>query len=140
MPNDVSTDPIVLIIEDVASEAMTLEAMCRHFGFGAVCAGSPAEAGAILDMLTPTAVVTDLVMPEADGLDGLFMLARRIPDVPVMIVTSSERVLLKAAAELAEHYGLKDLVCAVKPVGVGALGSFLKRAPRRAAQVRAEAE
>lgn len=130
-----AAEPIVLIIDDVASEALTLEAMCREFGYAAVRAATPADAARILEMLRPAAIVTDLVMPGADGLDCLFMLAGKVPDVPVMIATSSERLLLKAAAELGESYGLRDIVCAAKPIGVGALRSFLTRvAPRPATE------
>ncbi len=139
MPNDASAGPIVLIIDDVASEAMTLEAMCRHFGYDAVRACSPREAEAILDMIRPAAIITDLMMPGVDGLDGLFMLATRAPDVPVMIITGSERLLLKAAAELAEFYGIKNLACAVKPLSVGALKAFLDRVPQSGVPIEAGA-
>lgn len=133
MPNTVSAGPIVLIIDDAASEALTLEAMCRQFGYAALHARSPEQAAKVLDMLRPVAVITDLVMPGADGLDCLFMLAGRVPDVPVMITTASERLLLKAAAELGENYGLRDIVCVAKPIGAGALKAFLNRAAPRAA-------
>jgi CheY-like chemotaxis protein len=140
MSNEASADRIVLIAEDVASEAMTLEAMCRHFGCDAVRAGNPQEAETILDVIRPAAIVTDLMMPGADGLDALFMLAARAPDVPVMITTSSERLLLKAAAELSDHYGIRYLACAAKPVSAGALKAFLRRTPQSSLLIGVEAE
>jgi CheY-like chemotaxis protein len=140
MSNEASAGPIILIIEDVASEAMTLEAMCRHFGYDAVRAGNPQEAGTILDVIRPAAIVTDLVMPGTDGLDALFMLATRAPDVPVMITTSSEWLLLKAAVELSDHFGVRNLACAAKPVSAGALKAFLRRAPQSSLLIGADAK
>jgi len=122
-----TADPVVLIIDDVASEALTVAALCHQFGYAAVRASNPDDAGRVLDMLRPAAVITDLVMPGTDGLDCLFMLAHRMPETPVMIATSSERLLLKAASELAENYGLRDIACVAKPIGAGALKAFLHR-------------
>lgn len=131
--------PAVLIIDDVASEAMTLDAMCQSLGCATLRAASSAEAGALLENVLPAAVITDLVMPGADGLDCLFMLAERVPDVPVMAVTASEPLLLKAAAELGDGYGLRDLVCVAKPIEVGALRAFLARAGLFPGAARADA-
>lgn len=118
----------ILIIDDVASEALTLDHLCRALGFETMCATNAAEAGELLGRLTPAAIITDLIMPGADGLDCLFMIADQAPSVPVMVVTASERLLLKAAGELGELYGLNDMVCVAKPVAIGTLREFLARA------------
>jgi hypothetical protein len=68
------------------------------------------------------------VMPGADGMDCLFMIAGCAPTVPVMVVTASERLLLKAAGELGETYGLSDLTCIAKPLDVATLAAFITRA------------
>ena len=117
----------ILIVDDVASEAITLDLLCRALGLETISAASAAEAGDILNRMRPAAIITDLVMPGADGLDCLFMIAGYAPSVPVMVVTSSERLLLKAAGELGEAYGLSDLTCIAKPVDLATLAAFLKR-------------
>jgi two-component system phosphate regulon response regulator OmpR len=117
----------ILIVDDVASEAMTLDLLCRSLGMETIRAASAAEAGEILTRIRPAAVITDLVMPGADGLDCLFMIAGYAPTVPVMVVTASERLLLKAAGELGESYGLRDLICIAKPVDLPTLTAFIAR-------------
>jgi two-component system phosphate regulon response regulator OmpR len=117
----------ILIVDDVASEAMTLDLLCRSLGIETIRAASAAEAGEILTRIRPAAVITDLVMPGADGLDCLFMIAGYAPTVPVMVVTASERLLLKAAGELGESYGLRDLICIAKPVDLPTLTAFIAR-------------
>jgi CheY-like chemotaxis protein len=115
----------ILIVDDVASEAMTLDLLFQSLGVETIRA---AEAGDILNRLRPAAIITDLVMPGADGLDCLFMIAGCAPTVPVMVVTASERLLLKAAGELGETYGLSDLTCIAKPLDVATLAAFITRA------------
>src|ERR1700761_4447915 len=117
----------ILIVDDVASEAMTLDLLCRSLGVETIRAASAAEAGDILSRLRPAAIITDLVMPGADGLDCLFMIAGFDPTVPVMVITGSERLLLKAAGELGENYGLGDLTCTAKPINQATLTAFIAR-------------
>jgi CheY-like chemotaxis protein len=117
----------ILIIDDVPSEALTLDRLCRSLGVETLHAASAAEAGAILARIRPAGIITDLVMPGADGLDCLFLIAGHAPSVPVMVVTASEKLLLKAASELGEGYGLTDLTCIAKPVGLAVLTAFLTR-------------
>jgi CheY-like chemotaxis protein len=117
----------VLIVDDVASGAMTLDLLCQSLGVATIRAASAAEAADILTRLRPAAIITDLIMPGADGLDLLFMIARHAASVPVLVVTASDRLLLKAAGELGESYGPRDLTCASKPVDLPTLTAFMVR-------------
>jgi CheY-like chemotaxis protein len=130
MPNDpphYARRP-VLIVDDVMSEAMTLDLLCRSFGVETICATSAGEAAAILARTRPAAIITNLVMPGANGLDWLFMIAERVPEVPVMVVTGSKKPLLKAAGELRDNYGLSDLVYFDKIIDINTLRKFVARA------------
>lgn len=127
LPQPVPVAP-VLVVDDVLSEAMTLDVLCQSLGVPTLRATSAAQAAAVLTRLRPAAVITDLVMPGADGLDCLFVIAEPTPTVPVMVLTASDRLLLKAAAELGDIYGLTDLVCFAKPLGIAALRDFIARA------------
>jgi two-component system response regulator (stage 0 sporulation protein F) len=122
------SSPPILIVDDVASEALTLDLLCRSLGVETMQTTSAAEAAAVLMRMRPAGIITDLVMPGADGLDCLFMIAEHAPTVPVMVVTASEKLLLKAAAELGDRYGLVDLVCVAKPVDLRTLCDFIARA------------
>ena len=117
----------ILIVDDVPSEAMTLDLLCRSLGVETMRANGAAEAGAVLARIRPAGVITDLVMPGADGLDCLFMIAELAPTLPVMVVTASDKLLLKAASELGESYGLRDMVCIPKPVDLDTLRDFVAR-------------
>ncbi len=120
--------PCVLIVDDLASERLTLASLCHSLGVETATACGPAEASVIMQERRPCAAVIDLVMPGADGLDCLFMLSKLAPQMPVAIVTSAEWLLLKAAAELADGYGLEHVVPMPKPVTIQALREFLHEA------------
>jgi CheY-like chemotaxis protein len=107
---------------------MTLDLLCRSLGVETICTTSAAEAAAILARIHPAAIITDLVMPGAGGLDCLFMVAGHAPMIPVMVVSDSEKPLLEIATELGENYGLGDLVCVAKPVDINTLRAFVARA------------
>jgi CheY-like chemotaxis protein len=127
MPYGSSIPPArpILIVDDVASEAMTLDLLCESKGVETLRTASVAEAGAVLARMRPAGIITDLV--SADGLDCLFMIAEHAPSVPVMVATASEKLLLKAADELGGSYGLSDMICVAKPVDVATLRDFIAR-------------
>ena len=115
----------ILIVDDSACEAVTLERLCRLLGVETMRVANVAEAGAILATMRPAAVITDLGTDDAEGLDCLDLIAEHVPTVPVMVMTPSERMLFKAAHELGGSYGLSDLTCVVKPVGLPTLTAFI---------------
>ena len=115
----------ILIVDDVACEAVTLERLCHLLGVETMRVANLAEAGAILATMRPAAVITDLVTDGAQGMDCLDLIAEHVPTVPIMVITPSERMLLKAADELGGSYGLSDLTCVVKPVGLPTLTAFI---------------
>ena len=120
--------PCVLIVDDVASERLTLASLCQSLGFQTAIACGPAEASFIIRDRRPQAAIIDLVMPGADGLDCLFMFSKLAPRMPVAITTAADWLLLKAAAELADQYGLEHVVPIPKPVPVQSLRDFLNEA------------
>jgi two-component system response regulator HydG len=79
--------PKVMVIDDLDSaRAMVKRALSRSFDvydFGGVAEALPA-----LDRADFDCVVTDLRMPDIDGLEGLRRFHARIPDLPVIVVTA----------------------------------------------------
>jgi CheY-like chemotaxis protein len=117
----------VLIVDDVASDAMTLDLLCRSLGLETICTASTAEAAAVLTRTRPAAIITNLVMLAADGLECLFVIAEHAPTIPVMIITGSDKSLLEAASNLGENYCLRNFVCVECPIGINTLRAFVTR-------------
>ena len=123
---DRSSKPI-LIFDAVASEAMTIDLLCRSMGVETLCALNAADAAAALARIRPAGIITDLG-PGGDGPDCLRLLAEHAPTVPIMVVTAGEQ--LKLGTKLGDSYGLSDLVCVSKPMELAMLRAFLARAGR----------
>jgi len=118
-----------LIVEDHPFQRAMLEQLLCGLGAHAVhCAGTAAEALRILrDPATEVdIVITDLMMPDVDGIE-LLPLLRKSATCVSLVLTSANDVLLSAAAEIAKGHGLRVLGTIVKPVTAAELRPLLDR-------------
>jgi DNA-binding NtrC family response regulator len=114
-----------LIVDD---DAGTLTSLSRAFaleGYSALTASSAARALEKLADEPVDAILSDVVMPEMDGLEFLARLRERVPDVPVILM--SGQATLDTALK-ATRLGALDFV--EKPVGLERLLLTLRNALR----------
>lgn len=78
----------------------------RHIALQAQFANNGEEAVEHLEATTPLAVLTDLQMPEMDGLALVRTVRRRFPTIPIIIMTAygSEDIALEALVAGAADY------------------------------------
>jgi DNA-binding NtrC family response regulator len=117
--------PRILIVDD---DPGTLASLSRAFaleGYTAVTAGSASRALERLHDEPVDAVLTDVVMPEMDGIEFLERLRERAPDVPVIVMSGQATV---ETAVKATRLGALDFV--EKPVGLDRLLLTLRNALR----------
>jgi DNA-binding NtrC family response regulator len=115
--------PRILIVDD---DAATLASLSRAFaleGYTAVTAGSASRALERLAEEPVDAILSDVVMPEMDGLALLARLRERAPEVPVILM--SGQATLETAVR-ATRLGALDFV--EKPVGLERLLLTLRNA------------
>jgi two-component system response regulator AtoC len=96
----------VLVIDDDASLRFALEAVLGDAGLGVVTAASGAAGLQAFETSGADAVLTDLAMPEMDGLEVLTRLRTLDSGVPVIMLTAhgSERVAVAAMKAGAYDY------------------------------------
>jgi two-component system NtrC family response regulator len=80
--------PRILLVDDDRNFLRVLSYHIREFGYDAVPCSSGSEALQYLQDQRFDVVVTDLKMPEMDGLQLLSRLQKNVPDVPVIILTA----------------------------------------------------
>jgi DNA-binding NtrC family response regulator len=117
--------PRILIVDD---DAGTLASLSRAFaleGYTALTATSAARALERLADEPVDAVLSDVVMPEMDGLAFLGKLKERAPEVPVILMSGQATV---DTAVKATRMGALDFV--EKPVGLDRLLLTLRNALR----------
>jgi DNA-binding NtrC family response regulator len=114
----------LLVVDDEAEVRASLALTLRDQGHPVSEAGGGGEALAWLDQgHTLDALVTDLAMPEMDGLTLIQEARRRRPGLPALLVTGHAGTARKAAMEAAQLGGPFRIL--QKPVAPGALTDAL---------------
>src|SRR5437016_3494871 len=80
----------VLIIDDERPVLMTLEALLKRHGYQVETAPTATQGLKLLKSKTPTLVLLDLRLPDADGLEMLDRIKSEVPKVQVIILTAHD--------------------------------------------------
>ncbi len=111
----------ILVVDDEADIRELIELTISRMGLQAVCAGSVAEARKALDETSFQLCLTDMRLPDGEGLEIVRYIGERHARVPVAVMTaygSTENAVaaLKAGAfdYLAKPVGLEQLRALVK--------------------------
>src|SRR5215468_4099067 len=121
----------ILVVDDERSIRLTLETGLTLNGFHVTCARSGREAIQAARVSKFDAVVSDIFMPDGDGLEVVRSLRTISPKTPIILITAKGSVEL---AVRAVSEGATDFVA--KPFEVAALAALV----RRHLKARAEAE
>ena len=116
----------ILVVDDEPSVTGSLEVILSGAGFEVLTANSFAAATAILNRTSFDLVITDLAMPNMDGLE-LCKQLRAISQIPIIILSAKGEERIKVTAL---DIGADDFV--TKPFGIDELLARLRAALRRA--------
>ncbi|MBK6974340.1 MAG: sigma-54-dependent Fis family transcriptional regulator [Sterolibacteriaceae bacterium] len=115
--------PNVLIVDDEADIRELLDLTLARMGLSADLAGTVAEARALLAQKTYRLCLTDMRLPDGDGLDLVRYIGENIRDLPVAVITAFGSLenavqVLKAGAfdYIAKPVSLEQLRALVKSV------------------------
>jgi CheY-like chemotaxis protein len=89
----------ILIVDDSQLDRCLISGLLRNnSNYSLQLAENGRQAMKLVDARNPDLVVTDLVMPEMDGLELVKTLRQRYPDIPVVLMTAhgSEQIVLEA--------------------------------------------
>lgn len=126
----------VLVIDDHRFQRSVLARMLRSLGVARVL---EAEDGAgALELVRAhrealSLIITDVDMPEMDGLEFIRRLAQEAAHTAVAIHSALDRTLLKSVELMAGEYGLHLIGVLEKPAGEAALREILASARHRGA-------
>jgi CheY-like chemotaxis protein len=90
---------LVLIVDDLRFEREWAGHVAMREGHAVVEAANGSEALALIDQQHPDCVLTDLTMPEMDGLQLLDTLHARGDHVPVIVLTADRQPRTRAECE-----------------------------------------
>ncbi|MEX2224036.1 MAG: sigma-54 dependent transcriptional regulator [Candidatus Rokuibacteriota bacterium] len=119
--------PQILIVDDEEDSRAALETLLGTWGYATDVASQGREALEKAPVLRPSLVITDLMMPDMDGLSLLNALQQEMPRVPVIILTGRATV---DTAVAAMRQGAYDYL--TKPVDLDRLRLLVEKALDRA--------
>jgi DNA-binding NtrC family response regulator len=114
--------PHILVADDERSIRLTLETGLTLNGFRVTCARTGREAVEAARASHYDAVISDVLMPDGDGLDVVRELRTVSPGVPIILITAQGSVEL---AVRAVSEGASDFIA--KPFEIAALAALVRR-------------
>jgi len=100
-------DVKILIVDDEEMVRLNMRAALEDLGFTVVEAANGCEALELFERESPELVLTDLRMPEMDGLTLIKKLHEKYPDTPVIVISGTGSI--RSAME-AVHCGAWDFI------------------------------
>src|SRR4051812_32296038 len=101
------TPDTILVVDDSPIDARLAASIVRkHLGLRVIFAGDGVQALEAIHLERPVAVLTDLLMPNMDGLELVHEVCKRYPQIPVILMTAagSEQVASEALQSGAASY------------------------------------
>src|ERR1700730_4330458 len=114
--------PHILVVDDHHSIRLMLETGLSLNGFDVSCARNGREALAAAGTQTFDAVITDIYMPDGDGLSVVKGLRALRPSLPIILMTAQGSVEL---ADRAIEEGATDFIA--KPLDVSSVAALVRR-------------
>jgi two-component system, NtrC family, response regulator AtoC len=113
----------ILIVDDELNMRLVLSAMLKKEGFEVSSASDGREALQILQSSGTAVVITDLKMPDIDGMELLSRISERYPEIPVIMITAHGTI---ATAVEALKKGAFDYI--TKPFELDDLKNIIAKA------------
>lgn len=82
----------VLVIDDNPGVLDSLESALGTYGYNVITALNGAEGKAALEAHNPAIVVTDILMPDHDGLEIIMQIKRERPEVKIVAMSGGGRL------------------------------------------------
>jgi len=127
---------VVLIACDSPETTAQLQQICAFFDLGTELAESDEDMLAILREHRPMAVIADIDGRTQDGFHAMRVVASYDHDLPVMVMTHGDAVLMGAADAIQELFNLTMVTRTTAKPLAGQLAEFLFAAGRRAGCMR----
>jgi DNA-binding NtrC family response regulator len=95
----------ILIIDDELSIRSLLSKILEREGYGVMTAPDGKEGMKIVDKMHPDLVITDIIMPEKEGIEIILELKKRYPDIPVIAISGGGLNSSESYLNVAELLG-----------------------------------
>ena len=100
---------VVVVFSDNAETIENLEQVCEFLDLRMDVVSAGTDLMSVLRSQQPIAVISDVEGEDHDGFHTMKLIARYNPDLPVMLLTNGDPVLMGAADAVQEIWGLTSV-------------------------------
>ena len=100
----------ILVIDDDALVRTTLEYLLRDAGYEIATAEDGVRGMAIFRSEQPDLVITDIIMPEQEGIQTIIEMRKAKPDAKIIAISGSGRIGNVDFLKMARSLGAMDIV------------------------------
>ena len=122
---------LVLVIEDSPGLSRSIGLLCDYLGIRLETVSGRSDLKALLRAKRPMAVMSPVDTPAQDGCHVLKTIAAYDRDLPVLLVTGTDPVVLGAVEAVEEIWQLSQVQKATANPSFGDFAEFLSKAGRR---------
>jgi len=95
----------ILLIDDDVAVLRTLEIVLEDRGYEVVTAKDGAEGLRLFQKYHPDLVITDLIMPEKEGIETILEMRRERPDAKIIAISGGGRTHNRCFLDMAARFG-----------------------------------
>lgn len=95
----------ILVIDDETSIAIMLKKMLEKAGHEVEIASNGIEGLIVFEKFNPELLITDIVMPEKEGLELIIELRKKIPELKIIAISGGGRFQYEGYLTSAKHLG-----------------------------------
>ena len=95
----------VLIIDDEPYILLMLKKMLEKAGYEVLLASNGKEGMALFEQHAADLVITDIIMPDKEGLEIILEMKRQRPDLKIIAISGGGRISPESYLECATHFG-----------------------------------
>lgn len=106
----------ILVIDDEESVRFTLQDILEQENYEVTVANDGVEGAALFTTEPFPLVITDLLMPEEDGLQTILKLKKDYPDTKIIAITAGGRLDISSLIDMARKLGADHVI--EKPFGM----------------------
>ena len=123
--------PYLLVVDDNVEWAELIQEVAIRTGYRVSTAISALAALEAIETEAPDLVVSDIFMPEMDGIELIWELGKLSKKPALMLISGNVAPILKAAENLARENGFEVIGAFGKPMRLGNLREALEGAMKR---------
>jgi DNA-binding response OmpR family regulator len=105
--------PLICVIDDDESVRQTVSRILSGAGYAVVSAADGAKGLEAVERSSPAMIITDIVMPNREGIETILEAKKRFPGIPILAISGGGRTGPQDFLDLARKLGADD--CLAKP-------------------------